>query len=146
MSFCFCFPPCLPYLIPPHLGTIPKTQGLSMTNASDNINGIRFVTWNVKGVNNPNKRSKVFTHIKRLKSDIIFLQETHLRDKDHAKLRCPWIGHIFHSIFNSRARGVAILISKKLPFIETNSIADKNGRYLIIVGTIYGFPILLVNV
>lgn len=107
---------------------------------------LRFITWNIRGMGNPVKRSKVFTHLKRLNSDIVFLQETHLQVKDHHRLQCPWVSQVFHSNFNSKARGVAILLSKKVQFTSTNVIADKNGRYLIVAGTLMQKKVLLVNV
>lgn len=106
----------------------------------------RFVSWNIKGLGSAVKRSKVFSHLKRLKPDIVFLQETHMRNNDQTRLRCPWVAEVFHSSFNSKARGVAILISKSVPFTQTKIISDKDGRYLIILGTIYQVPVLLVNV
>ena len=88
----------------------------------------------------------MFSLLKRLKPDIFFLQETHMRNNDQAQLRCPWVAEVFHSSFNSKARGVAILISKSVPFTQTKIISDKDGRYLIILGTIYQVPVLLVKV
>lgn len=107
---------------------------------------IRFLSWNIRGMGTPIKRNKVFTHLKQLKSDIVFLQETHLRLKDHHRLQVPWIGHVYHSNFNSKSRGVAILINKKVQFSSTNVITDKNGRYLIVTGTLMQTRVLLVNV
>uniref|UniRef100_A0A1A8UGS9 exodeoxyribonuclease III n=1 Tax=Nothobranchius furzeri TaxID=105023 RepID=A0A1A8UGS9_NOTFU len=107
---------------------------------------LRFISWNIRGMGNPVKRSKVFTHLKRLNSDIAFLQETHLRIKDQHRLYCPWVGQVFHSNFNSKARGVAILINKKVQFSSTNVIADGNGRYIIVAGTLMQKKVLLVNV
>lgn len=69
-----------------------------------------------------------------------------MRNNDQARLRCPWLAEIFHSSFNSKARGVAILISKSVPFTQTKIISDKDSRYFIILGTIYQIPVLLVNV
>lgn len=66
---------------------------------------LRFISWNIRGMGNPVKRSKVFAHLKRLNSDLVFLQETHLRVKDQCRLHCPWVGQVFHSNFNSKARG-----------------------------------------
>lgn len=77
---------------------------------------LRFISWNIRGMGNPVRRSKVFAHLKRLNSDLVFLQETHLRVKDQCRLHCPWVGQVFHSNFNSKARGVAILINKKVQF------------------------------
>lgn len=53
---------------------------------------------------------------------------------------------MFHSDIDSRARGVAILIRNKIHFSLTKLIADKNGRYLIVVGTLMNIPVVLVNV
>lgn len=74
---------------------------------------VRFITWNVKGLNGPVKRARIFNHLKYLKCDIAFLQETHLQVKDQIRLKKGWVGNMFHSFFNSRTRGTAILIHKK---------------------------------
>lgn len=107
---------------------------------------LRLISWNIRGMGNPVKRSKVFTHLKRLNSAIVFLQETHLRIRDQYRLHCPWVSHVFLSDFNSKARGVAILISNKVQFTPTKVIADKNGRYLIVAGNLMQKKVLLVNV
>ena len=123
---------------------------MANTNIDPNMVGsgtsLRFVSWNIRGMGNPVKRSKVFTHLKRLNSAIVFLQETHLRIKDHHRLHCSWVSQVYHSNFNSKARGVAILINKKVQFSSTNVIADQNGRYLIVAGTLMQRKVLLVNV
>lgn len=106
---------------------------------------VRFISRNIKGLGSAVKRSKVFGHLKRLKPDIVFLQETHMRTNEKMRLRCPWVAEVFRSSFNSKARGVAILIGKSVPFTETK-ISDKEGRYLIIVATLHRNPVLLVNV
>ena len=118
-----------------------------MSNSSQqDRTGVRFLCWNVKGLKNPIKRSRVFTHLKRLNSDVVFLQETHLRNSDHAKLKCPWVADVFHSTFNSKSRGVAILVKRGIQFILDKSITDVNGRYLIVRGALCNTPVLLVNV
>lgn len=48
---------------------------------------VRFLCWNVKGLNGPVKRTRIFSHLKQLKTDVLFLQETHLRLEDHTRLR-----------------------------------------------------------
>ena len=77
---------------------------------------IRFLSWNVRGSNSSIKRSKVLSHLKRLNAYVIFLQETHLRDRDQVRLKSPWINDIFHSTFDSKARGVAILVNKRVHY------------------------------
>lgn len=53
---------------------------------------------------------------------------------------------MFHSTFNSKAKGVAILINKIVQFSASEVKMDKNETYLIIVGSLYNVPVLLVNV
>ena len=120
------------------------------SNPSDTLrvgdNSVRFISWNVKGVNGPVKRARVLTHLKNLKADVVFLQETHLKKSDQIRLHKAWFSHEFHSDFDTRARGVAILVSKKIQFTPTNVVSDSCGRYVIVTGSLFNIPVLLVNV
>lgn len=53
---------------------------------------------------------------------------------------------VFHSDFNSKSRGVAILLHRDVQFEESKSIRDKNGRYIIIQGKLFNKPVVLANV
>lgn len=77
----------------------------SLNNDSRGMKGLTFSSWNVRRVYNPIKRGKVLTHLKSLTSDIMFLQETHLKSGSHGRLKANWIGEIYHSNFSSKARG-----------------------------------------
>ena len=81
-----------------------------------NIGAVRLVSWNVRGMNSPVKRGKVFAHLKSLKADICFLQETHIKKSAAKVLRLRWASQIFQSNLLVKAKGVAILIHKKLHF------------------------------
>ena len=81
-----------------------------------NIGAVRLVSWNVRGMNTPVKRGKVFAHLKSLKADICFLQETHIKKSAAKVLRLRWASQIFQSNLLVKAKGVAILIHKKLHF------------------------------
>lgn len=105
-----------------------------------------FVSWNCKGVNAPIKRSKILQHLQHLGAHIVYLQETHLRIHDHLLLRRRWVGQVFHSKFQGKARGVAILIHRSVPFVCSEVIADSNGRFVIVSGKISNFPVILANV
>ena len=117
-------------------------------SASGRLSGclVNFVSWNVKSLNHPLKRSKVFAHLKQLKADVTFLQETHLRATDYFRLRGRGVGHVFHSSFCSKARGVAILISNNVPFTVSKVETDSAGRYVIVVGLLYTLPVILANI
>lgn len=86
------------------------------------------------------------THINNLNADIMFLQETHLCNSDHRKLNRPWIDKFFHSQFNVKARGTAILIRKNVHFSPDKVLTDPNGRYAIVTGTLYEKQVILVSV
>ena len=74
---------------------------------------VKCVSFNVNGLNGPVKRKRVLTHRKKLQIDIAFIQETHFITQEHKKLRREWVGHVVSSSFNSKARGLAILINLK---------------------------------
>lgn len=77
---------------------------------------------------------------------IAFLQETHLYKTDHFRLKCEWVGQLYHSNFNSKSRSTAILIEKNIPFEALMVEADSTGRYVIVVGKLYNLSVVLSNV
>lgn len=58
----------------------------SDVNDYANMAAVKFISWNVKGLNGPLKQARIFNHLKYLKCGIAFLQETHLLIKDHVRL------------------------------------------------------------
>lgn len=118
----------------------------SIVSLSAPRGAVRFTSWNVKGLNSPVKRNKVINHLKTLNTKIAFLQETHLLPSDHVKLHRGWVGQLYHSSFSSKARGVAILIHKSIPFSLSTVISDPNGRFVIVTGRIGANNLVLANV
>ncbi|CAJ1062856.1 LINE-1 reverse transcriptase -like protein [Xyrichtys novacula] len=107
---------------------------------------LRFTCWNVGGMNGPVKRGRILSHLKHLKTEIAFLQETHLTIKDQSRLKAQWVGQIYHSGFDSRTRGTAILIHKNVHFIKKDIISDPCGRFIMVSGCLFNTPVLLVNI
>lgn len=107
------------------------------------MSNTKLITWNVKGINNVVKRRKVLSSLKKEGAHIALIQETHLSDLEHVKLRRDWVGQVFYSSFNSKSRGVAILLHKRLPFTLEKCIKDNEGRYVIISGFLYGERLIL---
>lgn len=56
---------------------------------------------NVNDVLNPVKRSKILSKMKKEKAHIVYLQETHLNDKEHEKLKKIGFTKIFFSSYKS---------------------------------------------
>ncbi len=119
---------------------------LNHNTSSASSSALRFISWNVKGLNSPVKRNKVFDHLRSLNTKIAFLQETHLKPSDHLKLRRGWVGQLYHSSFSSKARGTAILVHKSVPLSVSKVISDPNGRFNIVTGKIFGSTLTLANV
>lgn len=62
---------------------------------------------------------------------VAFLQETHLTEDEHAKLRRARFKHLFYSSYKSEhRRGSAILISSQVQYEHISEIKDKEGRLL----------------
>ncbi len=55
--------------------------------------------------------------------------------------RSNWISQVYQSSFSSKARGVAILFRKTVPFRLSTVISDPSGRYILVSGHINSFPI-----
>lgn len=114
-----------------------------MTGSHD----LKIASLNVNGLSNPVKRSRVLAKMRRDRIQIIFLQETHMSQQEHEKLkRFGYSNSYFSSCRNSRKRGVATLISNSLNFSLINEKRDKEGRYIIIKGKIDNVLVTLVNV
>lgn len=92
-----------------------------------------MVTYNVHGLNHPIKRKKIMSQMKKMQCSIALLQETHLTESEHTKLRREWV-NLVYSASNGKKRGVAILISKNLPFCTEKVVKDKMGRYVMVIG------------
>lgn len=107
------------------------------------MSDIKIITLNVKGINNVVKRQKLLSFFKKEKCQLAFIQETHLSDLEHVKLRRSWVGQVFYSSYNSKSRGVAVLIHRSLPFTLDKSISDKEGRYVLLSGYLYSELIVL---
>ena len=102
------------------------------------MSDVKIITLNVKGINHVIKRQKILSFLKKEKCQIAFLQETHLSDLEHIKLRRSWVGQVFYSSYNSKSRGVAVLLHRCLPFTLDKTISDKEGRYVLLSGYLYG--------
>lgn len=61
----------------------------SNSRIPDTGSSVRFVRWNIKGMGRPIKRLRVFSHLKRLQADIVFLQGAHMRTTDQVRLQMP---------------------------------------------------------
>ena len=106
---------------------------------------LTFMSFNVKGINNPIKRKKILNYLKNQDCSIAFIQESHLTDTEHLKLQRDWVGSVFYSSFNSRSRGVAILCHKQISLKIISQEKDTAGRWIILKCDINNEPFTLIN-
>lgn len=83
------------------------------------LDSLSLVSWNVSGLGHPVKRGKVYTNLKLLKADAIFLQRTNGKAIQNRKLRTNWVSQVCHSPFTSKAKGCPFCFENLCPFIFT---------------------------
>lgn len=92
---------------------------------------LHIVSLNVKGLNHPIKRRKIFEYIAKSKGDIILLQETKLSEADVSFINYNWISHTLCSPAEHKKKGVITLIAKKSNFSVVAHKQDTKGRILV---------------
>lgn len=83
-----------------------------------NSSNIKITGWNVRGLRKITKLKQVMSRIRRLKSKIIFLQETHMTIADLKRIQSRWPGQVIYACYKNYARGGAY------PYSSDNSFAD----------------------
>ena len=84
---------------------------------------------------------KIKTHI-----NICCLQETHFRPKDTYRLKVRGRKNIFYANGKQKRAGVAILISEKIELKIKNITRDKEGRYIMVKGSVQEEDITIANI
>ncbi|KAF7653255.1 hypothetical protein LDENG_00085580 [Lucifuga dentata] len=107
---------------------------------------VKIISYNVNGVLNPLKRSKILSKLEKEQAKIAFLQETHLSESEHAKFKKMGFRYVYFSYKLGHKRGVAILISNGLNYKHIAETKDESGRYVKVTGRIEGNEITLLNV
>lgn len=107
---------------------------------------LKFLTWNIRGVGSQTKKNKVLNYLKNTQADICLIQETHLSQYTQNSLKTTHFNHCFSSHYNSKQRGVCILINKKIQFNHHTTISDPEGRFIIINISINNNPITIGNI
>uniref|UniRef100_H3ABS6 exodeoxyribonuclease III n=1 Tax=Latimeria chalumnae TaxID=7897 RepID=H3ABS6_LATCH len=95
-------------------------------------------SWNVKWINGPTKRYEILSQFARNIYNIALLQETHLINSE--------AGQVFSSEYNSKSRGMAILIRKRVQWVASEVINDPEGRFIIIRGTLYNKKFIIIKI
>ena len=109
--------------------------------------GVKVISFNVNGMLNPIKRKKILSKMKKENAHIVYLQETHLSNIEHDKLKRMGFTQIYYSSYHTgHRRGVIILISNKVIFEKKYEYADKEGRFIFVHGVMNGTYVTLFNI
>lgn len=100
------------------------------------------VSWNVRVLNQPAKRSRVFSQLNKLKAEVVYLQETNL---DQASSAEEDLHRCFILISVTKVGQGVVILNCNVLFEEYNVIKDKNGRYIIVQGKLFKKPVVLEN-
>ena len=107
---------------------------------------VKVVSMNVRGLRNEQKRLQLFLYIKKLKYDVIMLQETHTEQTDEEQWKRQWGGNIIFSHKDSASRGCAILFSKRTDVEVNKTSVCSQGRYVVIDSIVNKKQLLLANI
>lgn len=75
---------------------------------------LNCISWNINGLNSPQKRRKITHWLSKQKCSIICLQEVHIRNKDNKYLKQKVLGLEFSSLSTVKKRGVVMYIKKEM--------------------------------
>lgn len=93
---------------------------------------LRVVSWNVNGLNQPEKRTMVLREINRLKAHIGFLQETHFRADRVPCLRDRKYPLTYHACAtDTKTKGVSMIIGKNIPWTFIDKWSDNMAPLLL---------------
>uniref|UniRef100_A0A1A8UJ98 Reverse transcriptase domain-containing protein n=1 Tax=Nothobranchius furzeri TaxID=105023 RepID=A0A1A8UJ98_NOTFU len=110
------------------------------------MGALRFVSWNVHGAGSIEKRLKIFDQLKRVQADVILLQETHRSATSADELKTPEFPSMFSACYNSRQRGVAILIHKNINFTVLDTVSDPEGRFIMLKLSVQNQRLCIVSI
>ena len=105
-----------------------------------------FISLNVRGLRNKEKRSQIFKWSKHQKVDVLFLQETYWSCEIENIVRSEWRGPCFFEHGSNHSRGVSILFNDKLNVKDIVVKCRMNGQLLMLGAKIHDNDMILVNV
>uniref|UniRef100_A0A803KEP9 Reverse transcriptase domain-containing protein n=1 Tax=Xenopus tropicalis TaxID=8364 RepID=A0A803KEP9_XENTR len=98
---------------------------------------IKIGSMNARGLNTPLKRYNLLKEMRRLKLQVMLIQETHFKKTKVPTLRFKGFSTVHISTpYISKSRGTMILLADTLGFTLTESKTDTAGRFNIIKGLI----------
>ncbi len=103
---------------------------------------LNILSLNVNGLNSAVKRTRVLEYLHRKSISCALIQETHLKQSDVARFQNKY----YKLAAFSCAKGVLILVNRKLNLTIENLGSDEKGRFVFIRCKIYNNRLALVSI
>ncbi|KAL2081000.1 hypothetical protein ACEWY4_022853 [Coilia grayii] len=107
---------------------------------------LNIITWNVRGLNSPIKRTRCLEFLHRKRASFAFIQETHLTESNVQRFQNKRYKVIAHSCAISKTRGVLILADRKLQLTILDKGSDQIGRFVYVLLSVNYSKVLLANI
>lgn len=85
---------------------------------------MRPARWNIQGLSTPQKRMRVVRHLKRLKTHVVLLQETHLLETNFHRIKRLWVEEVIYSPSSGPKAVVMILLHNRLQCTPSDVVGD----------------------
>jgi exonuclease III len=108
-------------------------------------NYFSLISFNISGLNFPQKRHRLIDWLHKQFPTFCCLQETYLREKDRHYLRMKGWKRIFQANGLKKQAGVAILISNKIDSQSKVIKKDKEGYFILIKSKIFQDELQILN-
>jgi exonuclease III len=87
---------------------------------------LHIVSKNVRGINNPKKRS-IFSWVRKQNADIALLQEVYSSKENENKWKNEWGGQVVYAHGTKHSRGTIVLINPKYDCEVLDMVQDPSG-------------------
>ena len=105
---------------------------------------LKVVSLNIRGMGDGVKRRKIFCYLKRFNGDVCMLQEVHGSQETNQQWEHENGNRIIYSNGDSKSRGIAIVLGKKIGKIEEIR-RDMEGRYIMLKTIIGNYSYCIAN-
>lgn len=96
------------------------------------MEAFQFASFNVNGINLPNKRRIIFDKVRKSNAHIAFLQETHSSEVSSNTWAVEWGGRAIFNHGLPGSRGVAVLLGRTFSPKLLSEKRDEQGRILVV--------------
>lgn len=110
------------------------------------MSSLNIISWNVRGLNTPVKRTRCLEFLNRKSVSIALIQESHLKEADVNRFQNKNYKLLAYSCASSKTKGVLILAKRSLQVAINLAGGDDLGRFVYAVITVHHTKYLLSSI